>query len=160
VSKHNGVVSLRQYTLVIGIIAILNFMSTNWSQVFEVIGLSPEFIFVFSFAVTLFATWSFVQRNLASVKIEGFTKSLLMLGLTLTFTGFATALFALAASPMAFKRGLGEFLSLYTQLSLNFLLGGLSLIGASLPALQSLSKQGASQPTQCGGESGDRQQDK
>jgi len=158
--KRTGIANLRQYMSVIVLIAALNFMLTNWSQVFEVIGLSPEFIFVFSFIVTLSATWSFIQRNLAGVKIEGFTKSLLMLGLTFTFTGFATALFALVASPMAFKHGLGEFLSLYTQIALNFLLGGLGLIGASLTALQSLSKQGASQPPQCSGESGGGQQDK
>jgi len=159
-SKRTDIANLRQYMSVIVLIAALNFIATNWPQIFETIGLSLEFILVISFAFTLFATWSFMQRNLASVKIEGFTKTLLVLGLTLAFTGFITSFFALLASPIGFKRGLGEFLDFYVQLSLNFLLGGLALIGASLPALQPLSKQEASQPLQCGGESGDRQQDK
>jgi len=162
-STHGDNANLRQYVSVLGLNATLIFIVSSLLS-FETIGLPLEFtlesILVLSFVVTLSATWSFIQRNLASVKIGGFTKFLLMLGLTLTFTGFVASFYALLAGLIGFKRGLGEFLNLYTQISLNFLLGGLGLIGASLPALQSLSKQEASQPPQCGGEGGGSQQSK
>jgi len=162
-STHGEDANLRQYVSVLVLNAILISIITNLLS-FEIIELplelTLELLLVFSLIVTLLATWSFLQRNLASVKIEGFTKVLLMLGLTLAFTGFVTPFYALLAGLIGFKRGLGEFLNLYTHISLNFLLGGLSLIGASLTALQSLSKHGASQPPQCSGEGGGSQQSK
>jgi len=160
-STYSDNANLRQYVLIVGLNAIFIFIVTNLLETFGLpLELILELILVSSFVVTLSATWSFMQRNLASVKIEGFTKFLLMLSLTLAFTGFVTSFYALLAGPIGFKHGLGEFLNLYTQIALNFLLGGLALIGASLTALQSLSKQGASQPPQCNGESGGSQQNR
>jgi len=53
-----------------------------------------------------------------------------------------------------------EHLNIFLQMAFNFLLGGVGLIGASLPVLQSLFRQETSQPPQCSGESGGSRQDK
>jgi len=135
-------------------------IATFKPEVLPPIGFSVNMIFIYGFMwIFILAYWTFssiveTEVNTTAVGTARILLELFKIGLAFTFTGLATAIFALAASATGFERGLGEFLSFYAQLALNFLIGGVTLVGASLPAIQPLLKQKAGQ---CGGENGSDQ---
>jgi len=115
----------------------------NHFQLFEM----TENLFVYAFASALFASNLFIRKLLTNVKASGFTALSLeffIWGFTFTVAGIITAITALSVSVTGFKHGLGELLNFYAQLSLNFLIGGVTLVGASLPVLHSLFGQSES----------------
>jgi len=137
-------------------LAINQFQLIEWAEI----------IFVSAFGNAFGASIQYLNVSLAGVRATRFATLLLWfatIGLTLTFTGLVTAASILLASMTGFRHGLGELLNFYAQLSLNFLIGGVTLVGASLPVLHSLFEQGkgetASTP-QSSEESGGSQQDK
>jgi len=141
--------------------SVLVSIATIKPQLLQPLGLSINLIFVSGFIyIFTSAYWtvsSVIEETIADTATVGIARilyELFKLGLALTFTSLATAIFALAASITGFERDLGEFLSFYAQLALNFLIGGVTLVGASLPAIQPLLKQKAGQ---CGGENGSDQ---
>jgi len=139
--------------------SVLVSIATFKPEVLPPIGFSVNMIFIYGFMwIFILAYWtasSIIEVDTTAVGTARILLELFKIGLALTFTGLATAIFALAASATGFERGLGEFLSFYAQLALNFLIGGVTLVGAALPAIQPLLKQKAGQ---CGGENGSDQQ--
>jgi len=129
-------------------------IATYMPHVLQPLGLSLNTIFIYGFLYILISAYwtvSSVVETEADIPTVGFARILFELfkfGIAFTFTGLATAIFALFASATGFERGFGEFLSFYAQLALNFLIGGVTLVGASLPAIQPLFKRKAEQ---CGG---------
>jgi len=84
-------------------------------------------------------------------------------GFSLTFSGLVTTFFAMFVNIMDINNKFRDVTSFYVQISLNFLIGGITLVGASLPLLPSLfgqSKGETASTLQSSGESGGSQQDK
>jgi len=96
-------------------------------------------------------------------EVEGFSRLILnffIFGLSLTFSGLLTTSLAMVVNAMDIAGHLRDVTNFYVQISLNFLIGGVTLVGASLPVLPSLFRQETSQPPQCNGESSSGQQSK
>jgi len=138
------------------------FIVINLFQRFELV----EIIFALAFGNAFVASILYVSASLPGARVTGLTALLhdfFIFGLALTFTGLVVAASALLASITLFKYYLGDLLSFYAQLSLNFLLGGVTLVGASLPVLPSLfgqSKGGTTLTPQSSGERGGDEQSK
>jgi len=126
-------------------------IATFKPEVLPPLGFSVNMIFIYGFMwIFILAYWTVssvveTEADIPTVGVARILFELFKFGLAFTFTGLATAIFALAASATGFERGFGEFLSFYAQLALNFLIGGVTLVGASLPAIQPLFKQKAEQ---------------
>jgi len=154
----------RDWILLIWLISPLAYapLAINYFQLFE----WAELILVSAFANAFFASYLLIRAPLPGAKAMGFTallREFFILGLTLTFTGLITATTTLLSSITGFKHGIGELLSFYAQLSLNFLIGGVTLVGASLPVLPSLFGQSKGETTstpQSSRESGGGQQNR
>jgi len=96
-------------------------------------------------------------------EVEGFSRLILnffIVGLSLTSSGLLTTSLAIVVNAMDVAGKFRDVTNFYVQISLNFLLGGITLVGASLPVLQSLFRQETSQPPQCNGDSSGGQQSK
>jgi len=162
-TKRNGDVDVRPYLLAYVAIFALTYMAINYPTYLLSLGISLELALAFAFIAIFHVTWLFISKVTENIKVEGFTAFqlfLFRLGVAFTITGVVTALLSMWASTAAFRLGLDEFLRFYADTSFKVLTGGITLIGASFPMLQSLYKQGASQPPQCGGEGGSGQQSK
>jgi len=84
-------------------------------------------------------------------------------GISLTASGLAATSLAMVVNAMDVAGNYRDVINFYVQISLNFLLGGVTLVGASLPLLPSLFRQNKCETAstrQSSGESGDCQQDK
>jgi len=93
---------------------------------------------------TFGATLSELYKVVEIEKMEGFSRILLeffIWGFSLTFSGLMTTFFAMMIDILDIGSNFKDVTNFYVQISLNFLLGGITLVGASLPLLPSLVKQ-------------------
>jgi len=155
---------LKRMIFLILLISPLIYASLLINQ-FELFERATDILFL-AFANTFAASYLLTRELLAGAKAKGFVALSLEFftwGFTFTVTGLVTAITALSLSVTGFKHGLGELLNFYAQISLNLLIGGVTLIGASFPILQSLFGQGerkAEPSPPSSGESGTQQSNK
>ena len=161
-TKRGGEVDIRPYLLAYMAIFVFTYMAINYPTHLLLLGISLELALAFAFIAIFYVTWHFINKVTKNIKVEGVTAfqlTLFRLGVAFTLTGVITALLSMWASTAAFRLGLDKFLGFYADTSFKVLTGGITLIGASFPMLQSLYKQETSQ-RQCGGEGGGGQQSK
>jgi len=110
--------------------------------------------------------FEFYNRLVKIRKVNGFSwlfVEFFTWGLSLTFSGLTATSLAMVVNLLDVANKFSEVVNFYVQISLNFILGGVTLIGASLPVVHSLfgqSKGETASTPQSSGESGDCQQSK
>jgi len=129
-------------------------------------------IILFLFSITFFVTHYTLSERIKNKKIEASSRPILAFfiwGVSLTSAGLVTTLFVMITNFIIdltdtnTANNFKDIISFYAQISLNFILGGITLVGASLPLLPSLFGQNKGETTsthQSSGESGDCQQSK
>jgi len=141
------------------------------SQSFE---LTPrtylEMIFLFLFTITFLITYNDLSERIKNRKIEVSSRPILAFfiwGVSLTSAGLVATLFVMITNFIVdltdtnTANNFRDIINIYVQILLNFLLGGITLIGASLPLLPSLFGQSKGETTstsQSSRESGGGQQ--
>jgi len=149
---------------------IISTVAFFWRSITPQLGMSFEMLFQTLFLsamiISFWYAFSKVKKFQSIIKAKDPLASLFSpfftLGLGFTLSGIAATLLALAITPSVSDKT-REFLNMYLQVSLNFLLGGITLVGASLPLLVLLvgqHKHKAEPSPQSSGESGSSQQSK
>jgi len=156
------------YLLAYIIIVIVAFF---WRSITQQLGISFESFFHILFSLIILLSFSFAFFGiLFNIKSKDPLVSLFYLFLTLgigfALSGVITTLLILsviATLDVSHENNIKELLSIYLQVSLHFLLGGISLVGVALPVLPSLvgQRERRVEPSpQSSGESGGSQQSK
>jgi len=129
-------------------------------------------IILFLFSITFFITHYTLSERIKNRKIETSSRPILAFfiwGVSLTSAGLVATLFVMITNFIIdltdtnTANNLRDVISFYAQILLNFLLGGVTLVGASLPLLPSLFGQSKGETTsthQSSRESGGCQQSK
>jgi len=120
-----------------------------------------------NFLIIYFEISKRIKRGEAEVSVK-LLQEFFKWGTSLTFSGLATTIFAMLTSFITttvnstdVANSFKDVTNFYVQISLNFLLGGVALVGASFPLLPSLfgqSKDEATSTSQSSRESGGGQQ--
>jgi len=100
--------------------------------------------------VTFSTTYFELLERTKNEKIKASSKLALKFfawGFSLTFSGLVTTFFAMFVNIMDINNNFRDVISFYVQISLNLLIGGITLVGASLPILYSLLGQSESETT-------------
>jgi len=136
------------YLLAYSIIILVAIFWPFFTQLFM---MSFESLFLTLFLIMAVLMFSYAKKLSAKLG-NPMLSNLYALGLGFTLTGVATTLLVLASVPTVSKE-IREYLNMFLQISLNFLLAGAGLIGASLSTLISQrGQQGGQQPqSSCGG---------
>jgi len=130
-----------------------------------------ELIILSLFLITFYITYYELSERISSKKIEASLRPMLVFfvwGASFTSSGLVATLFIMITNLIInltetdIANDFRDITSFYIGILLNFLLGGITLVGASLPALQSLlgqSERKAEPSPQCSREGGGGQQD-
>jgi len=130
--------------------SIIIFVALFWPFFTQLFMMSFESLFLTLFLIMAVLMF-FYAKKLSAKLGNPMLSNIYTFGLGFTLIGIATTLLVLASVSTVSKET-REYLNMFLQVSLNFLLAGASLIGASLSTLISQrGQQGGQQPQSNGG---------